>query len=358
MRMIWKRYFFFEQLKVLFLFLLSFYFLYVMIDYSTHSKVFQGAKISFFQIMLYYFFQFSKRADILLPFALLISTIKVLTTSNLRLEIIALATSGISLKRLLNPFLLLALCAIGLLYANFQFLQPLAVSRINDFENTHFKSSSKIKAKERVNSLQLEDNTVLIYQKFDRKTDAFFDVYWLKNFDQIYRIQSLYPYANIPYGNTVEILNRTAGGDIIKTDMQQQMHFPEMLFDTKTLFSAVHTPQEQSLTQLMYHLRWKKVRKKLNHFEAAIQTFLFYRLTIPLLCILAVLAPAPYCLRFGRTLSVFIIYAFSVVGMLSVFTIVNSSVILAESQILPPLWAIILPQFCFFLLIGYKYVKI
>jgi len=359
MNKIWQKYLAFEWIKVFCLFIGCFYFLYVLIDYSVHTKEFQNNAITLFHLVAYYGCQFTKRADILIPIASLISTVKVLTTSNLRGEIVALATGGLSLKKIMTPLLVTALFCSAFLYFNFQYLQPFCLTQISTFEENFFKAKANGKAGKPVHALTLEDNTLLIYRQYDSQLMAFVDAYWIKNHDSLFRIQQLFPYAKTPHGIYVDSLERSLQGEMIKTASYETMTFPHMHFDSKTLFNAAHPPRMQSMTQLARSLSWKQMSlAKLNDREAETATHFYYKLLAPLVCLLAVIGPAPFCLRFTRTLPVFFIYAFGLFGMIAFYTLMNASIVLGESQIFPPLIAILLPQTTFFLILGIKYAKL
>lgn len=349
--MIWKRYFLKELAKIFFLFIGGFYFLYVLIDYSAHTKTFNQEGIHAIDIVLYYLFQLTKRADVLFPIALLIAVIKVLTTLSLRHETVALVSAGVPLKTLMRPFLLAGAFCAFLLYLNFQFLQPLSLTALSSFEDSFFKERS---TEEPIGSLPLTDNSLLIYQKYQGEEKAFFDVYWFKNPDLIYRIQTFYPYEKIPFGKHIDLLKR-AGGELTRTDSFDFLEFPEIHFDPKSLFTAVHPPRLQSLTQLFSNLSWKI---KQNDREAETATVFIYKLMIPLTCLLVVFAPAPFCLRFDRHLPIFLTYALCLFGIISFFTFVNSCVILGESQVISPLWALLIPFTLYFGIFGWKYAKL
>ncbi len=349
--MIWKRYFIKELAKVFFLFIGGFYFLYVLIDYSMHSRAFHQEGVRLIDIGLYYVFQFTKRGDILLPIALLISTVKVLTTLNDRNEIVALLTAGTPLKTLMRPFLLVGALLALLLYLNFQFLQPLSVSALEAFEESFFKKRSH---EEPIGALPLTDGSLLIYDSFDPTENAFHDVYWYKDSDLIYRMETLYPFETIPFAKQVEVIKREE--EVLKrTGWQERLSFPEISFDAKSLFIALHPPRQQSLTQLFSNMRWKG---SLNDREAEMTAVFFYKLTMPLTCLLVVCAPAPYCLRFGRHIPIFMLYALSLCGVITFFIFVNACVILGESQVLSPFWAFTLPLALFFGLFGWRYAKL
>lgn len=256
MKYLWQRYCFTELLKVFFLVIGSFYFLYVLIDYSAHAKILQ--KVTFSQTLLYYLCQFTKRADMLLPVSLMIASIKVLCSLNLRNEIVALISNGIPLKKFLHPcFYLASICSL-FLFLNFQFLQPYSLQRIDYFEKRYFDTRSY--HKQTVNHLALSDNTVLLYHHFDPSQEIFSDVYWLQSTDKIYRIHTLFPNTVPPRALHVDLISRNALGEMAKDVSFSELSFPQMLFEKKSLFSATHPPSGQSLSELFRNIAWKRIK--------------------------------------------------------------------------------------------------
>lgn len=347
--MIWKRYLIREVAKIFFLFIGGLSFLYILIDYAAHTKSFFQEGIRLIDIFLYYLFELANRADILIPIALLISTVKVLTTCNVRNEIVALASAGVPLKTMLRPILLIGVICGALLYLNFQFLQPLSLVSLEKFEERYFKERTDTLP---IGALSLADDSLLLYQKFDSEKEAFFDVYWYKNSETLYRIHHLYPYKEIPFGEHVDLLTQE-NGMFKRTAFYETLPIEGIHFDRRSLFTAVHPPRSQSLTQLWTNLKWGK---RLTDREAEVATIFFYKMAIPLAALLVILAPAPFCLRFSRQVPIFMIFVLSLFGLITFFTFVNACVILGESQVLSPLWAIALPFFLFFGLFGWRYI--
>jgi lipopolysaccharide export system permease protein len=78
----------------------------VLIDYASHTSALphHQTQVKLKELARYYLFTFSSRAEILIPFALLIALIKTLCTLNTRNELIALMASGIKLQTLVRPF--------------------------------------------------------------------------------------------------------------------------------------------------------------------------------------------------------------------------------------------------------------
>lgn len=352
---IWQRYILREFFKIFFLFLGSFYFLYVLIDYSSHSKVYHQIEIS--KISFFYLCEFLKRADFLIPFAVLISSVKVFTTLNLRNELVAMAGGGIPLAKLLRPFFYAACACMAFLYLNFQFLQPFAAQHQTSLNQTDFKKNS-LEEEKKVHVFVLEDRSLLLYRQFDAQKQAFLDVYWMKSLDQLYRMEKLAPFSEIPVGFDVTHLTRDLHGELIRANSYPTLSFPEMQFESKALFSVAHPPKWQSLTKLTTNLPWNKVfSAHLHDKEAEVISFLLYKLLFPLTCLLAVIAPAPFCLRFTRNLPVFFIYAFSLTGMIAYFTLFNSALALSTNQIFRPFFTMTSIPILFFLIFGLTYKK-
>lgn len=363
MRFLWERYFLKECFKVFLLFIGCFYFLYVLIDLSAHTKTFQQESLRWIDILFYYLFQFTHKADILIPFALLVSFIKVLTTSNARHEIVALVVGGIPLKKLLRPFFLAASVCTFFLYLNFEYIQPRSLIKLENFEEKFFEDSSKEDPSKQhpVNQLFLNDGSLMIYRLFHPSDHSFEDAYWIRSFDDIYRIKYLFPYAKKPMGKLVDHLQRSPEGDMLKSESFLSLPFPQMEFEDQSLYAAAHPPRLQSISQLIRHIPWKQVGfglKKMNDRDAQAITSCFYKLLSPLICFFALLAPAPFAIRFGRSHPIFFIYALSLFGLIGFFTLVNASVILGESQVISPFWALCLPYLAVSLGIGWRYAKL
>src|SRR5579872_6259430 len=181
--MIWKRYIFREIVKIFALFLCSFFLIYSLIDYSTHMQDFiQNKEIQIHDIFIYYAHQFIKRANLLIPLALLIATIKVLTTFNTHRELLALQAAGISLKKLLRPFFFVALFCSLFNFLCSELLLPASLNYTDQFRHAHFKQPQTGK-KERIPVVTLKDGSKLFYQYYDASRHLFFDVVWVRSLD-------------------------------------------------------------------------------------------------------------------------------------------------------------------------------
>lgn len=336
-----------ELLKTFFLVLICFYFLYVLIDYASHITTLHQEGLAFSYVILYYLFQFVEIAPLLLPTAFIIAVIKTLTTFNLKNELVAMVTAGFSLKRICLPFLTFALTITMILYLNFEFISPIAHRNLDIFEAQFFTQKSKNDRS--VHHLNLEDQSLILYQQFDPKEETFFDLFWVVSPDEIYHAKTFHLQSHL--GSGVDHLIRLENGELVKDQSDALLSLPNLKISNQEIQKASHPPAWKSLSELIPSLFIKPPQAKL-------MALVLQKLSLPLVSILALLAIAPFCVTFSRRLPVFLIYALGLFGLISFFTLVKASFILGENHILSPFWAICLPYFLFFSIFGIRYAKL
>lgn len=353
---IWARYFLRQMSLVFVLFLFGFYALYVLIDYSNHAGSFKHHHFSAMDIVRFYGFEFITRMDVLVPFAILIAFIKTVSTCNTHNELVALMASGIPLKKLMQPFVAFAVLCTLLIYINTEILQPYVVKNHNQLEESRVKRKQKKYKHAFIQQIALKDGSSIVFQRYDTASQRFYDAYWIRNIDDIYRIKYLSPYTPEPMGESVEHLQRNAAGNLIMTESLPKKIFTDMSFDKKTLLETVSTPSELSILALKQKL--PEPGRVLNQKEAQILTLYYYKLAFPWLCLLAVIAPAPFCTRFSRTLPVFFIYAGCIFALVAFYIILDAAVVLGERQVISPEMAIWMPFALTFSFFGYKFSRL
>lgn len=351
---IWERYFLRETAKTFALVLFGFYTLYALIDYSNHASSFKHYHFTVLDVLKFYAYEFFTRMDVLIPFAILIACVRTLCSLNTHNELVALMASGITMRRLLCPFIAFGIFFTFVTYIDIEFLQPMAAKYNTQLD--HSRAKAKQKKHLPIQKLLLEDGSSLIYQSYDSAAQSFFDVYWVRSIDDIYRIKYLFPYAETPKGEHVEHLQRNAEGVMVPTDSHVEIGFRDMHFDKEKLLDSVLLPDSQSLSALKEQLPTHQ--EKLNEKEARLVTTYYYKWAIPWLCLLAVLAPAPFCVRFSRTLPVFFIYALSIFGLVSFYLVMDAATVLGERQMVAPFLAIWVPFTTFFAFFGWRFLRL
>lgn len=351
---IWERYFLRETIKIFVFFLVGFYGLYALIDYSTHAGSFKHYHFSFLDILKFYAFEFVTRMDVLIPFAFLIACIKTLCSLNTHNEIVALMASGIRLKRLLLPFIAFGLALTALIYFNAEVLQPMALKYNTKLD--HARAKAKQKKHMSIQQIVLEDNSSFIFKEYDSALKEFSDAYWVRSIDDIYRIGRLSPSTSEPVGYSVDHLKRNDEGFLVAAESVSVKTFSDMHFNQEQLLKSVTLPEAQSLSEL--YTKIPGHGNALSEKEAYLKTTFYYKLAMPWLCLLAILASAPFCIRFSRTLPVFFIYALSIFGLAAFYLVMEATVVLGERQMIDPVVAIGVPFACFFGIFGYRFARL
>lgn len=351
---IWERYFIRETLKVFALFLICFYGLYALIDYSTHASSFKHYHFTVLDVLKFYAYEFISRMDVLIPFAILIACVRTLCSLNTHNELVALLASGITMRRILTPFIAIGLFFTMISYVGTEFLQPMAAKYNTQLD--HSRAKAKQKKHLPIQKILLSDGSSVVYQSFDSATQAFYDAFWIRSIDDIYRIKYLYPFKETPKGMSVEHFERDKHGVLTTTAILAEMNLSDMHIDKEHLGNTVTPPDALSLSDLQKQLPNKQ--DKLSEKDARLLTTYHYKWAIPWLCLLAVIAPAPFCVRFSRTLPTFFIYALSIFGLVSFYLVIDAAVVLGERQMAPPILAIWLPFAVFFGIFGWRFLRL
>lgn len=356
---IWERYFLEELVKTTLFFLVTFYGLYILVDYANHSANFHKHHVQFQwkEVSLYYVCELINRISILLPFALLLATIRVLCAMNSHNELVALMSGGISVRTLMRPFVFIGFVCVGLIYINTELLLPKALLELKLIHDSHSSKKDKSGPSVFAQHLILEDNSTLVYQNYDAAKNMFFDAYWIRSINEIYRIKYLYPQPETsngaPMGHFVDYLIRNDQGQIIIAESTQIMSFPIMRFNQKTLFDTMTPPEERSISDLWMELPKRKI---ISEKEADLLSTFYQKLIMPWFCLLAIIGPAPFCLRITRNLPIFFIYAGSIFGLVALYLIIDAAVVLAERQVIEPIWAIWPPFLLVCSIISFRYL--
>ncbi len=311
----------------------------------------------FTYIAIYYLCEFIERMEVLLPFGLLLATIRTQTNLNTHNELVALMASGVRLGTLLQPFILVGLAAVMLMYINTQFWMPHALQKINHITRSIIhKRAKRLIQNLTVQNLVLTDKTSLIFQNFDSLEKKLIDVYWIRDVNDIYRIKYLYPYQEIPTGYIVDHLQRKPGGELTIVDTFESKSFPEMHFHKKDLFQGMTAPEDESVTDL-----WKKIPRQssmASEKESEVLSVFYHKMIMPWLCLLAIIGPAPFCIRYTRNMPLFFIYALSIFGLVAIGLIFDSTLVLGKRQIVEPWIAILLPFIICTGAVSYKFIRI
>ncbi len=337
------RYFLLQFCGMFFLFLACFYGFYILVDYASRSGSIgnHSSQADWIDVLGYYSSVFVSRAEILIPLALLIAAVHTLSTLNTRSELVAFMAAGISLRQLMRPLVAVALFFVLLLYLNEEWILPHALKKLRRAED-----AAKVKRRRQITNmaartLTLDDGSLLIYQSFDTHQERFFDVFWVRSFDLILRMKSLSPSLPVPMGYFVDRLVRQKNGEVLQEEQYEELALPDLKFNEDKLQSTLQDPDLLSLTEL--YQKSGQIGFPLTEKEAKLLTAFYWKLMLPWLCFAALIIPAPFCTRFSRSPPLFLIYAFSLFGLIAFYMLIDAAQVTAKRQVLSPALAIFTP---------------
>jgi len=340
MKKIWQRYLL-RQIGTTFLFILICLFVvFILLDFSIHGVRFlkRGATDGI-DIFIYYFRLFAMHLELFLPLTFLLTTLKVLFDLNHHFELVALQMAGLSRKTLLRPFFLFAALLSLVCYINSQWFAPDAILSAQTFKTLHSKTKKRA-PRSPLQSIALPDDSELVYQSFDAEKQELFDVFWVRSSEDIWHMKFLRIDISPPQGHFIDHLIRKER--LEKSESFDARPFPELPMNPDTKPKAFIPFESRSLTTLLHEAIYASSNK------ASVRTHLQYKLALPLLSLLGLLAIAPLTMRFSRDRPTLLIVALSLFGFLALKTLFDSLLILGENQVLPSWVAMWLPLLALF----------
>ncbi len=239
---------------------------------------------------------------------------------------------------------------------NEQLLVPTALKRLRRIEDKNKSQKMRNNLGMAVHHLILEDGSLLLYQAYDTAKEQFFDAYWIPSLDHVYRIKYLSPYTTIPTGYFVDHLARLPSGELTQTESFKELPLKDIRFNKEVLQSTLVDADAMSLIEL-----WQQVpdpNEVYSEKESKTLTAFYWKLTLPWLCLLAIMAPIPFCVKYSRQLPVFLIYVCGIFGLLAFYLLIDAAQVVAKRQVIHPFWAICGPFFAVFGFFGWRFAKL
>jgi lipopolysaccharide export LptBFGC system permease protein LptF len=332
---IWQRYLVGKIGGTFCFLLLAVFIVYALVDLSIHGIdwIARGSALS---LLLYYLHSFAMHLELFVPLTFLLATLKVLFDLSGHLELVALQMGTLSVKRLLTPFVWVAAGLTLVCYANTEWFAPNAF-----FAARSFKSKKK-KTNSHLHTLALVDHSELVYQKFDPQKKELFDVFWIRSPSDLWHIKTLHLASWPPLGNQVDHFVRKK--ILEKTESFEEIVLKDLPFLSDAPFKAFIPFENRPLSSLFNQAMTKHVQ------GPSIQSHLHFKLLMPLLPMLILLAISPFAIPYSRKRRNFLLTALSLFALITFTTLLESLLILGENQVLPPYLALWTPVALFFVL--------
>lgn len=351
---VWERYFLKQFFLVVCVFIFCFYGLYVLIDYANRGSFYRSLHLGYGELTAYYVALFFQRLDILLPFGILIASIRVLTNLNQHRELIALLASGISMQRLLRPFLLACFACTLLLYINSQWILPKAYNKKHQLEDFH--SGTLSKDERTLYQMELKDGSQLIFHRYDPISQKVESAYWIKSLDDIFAFTKLI-LTSPPQFQGIEHFKRSNQGILERLqDASLDIELKDFEFEEVALEESLLIPQEMAISSL-----WSKFlhgSRVESDFAIQIQSALVFRMVLPWLCVLVFIGIAPFCVRYQRQIPLFAIYVGGMLGTWIFYLLSNAALVLAENQVISIFWGLLIPFISAAVFLSWRYSKV
>jgi len=347
---IWQRYLFGHLIRTFLFFLFCIFILYILIDFSMHGPRFLSKETtSWLEIGIHYLRHFAKFTNLFFSLSFLLSLLRVLIDLTAHREIVALQTAGISSRRLLTPFFLLAALLAIASYANSEWISPDAQTDANRFYKAHSKHGSRL---EKVFFQVLQDGSELVYQKYNPEKQELFDVFWIRSFDEIWHMKTICISERPLQARFAERFVRSRDGALEKAESAEARPFPEIPLEAKTSFASFIPFEDRSLSALCRQATGGSADQPRS------AAHLHYKLALPVIPFLLALSFSPFALRFSRGRRTFLFIACSLFAFLGFMTLLDAQLILAENQVMPPSLAIWGPVATFFALALFFFSRI
>ncbi len=345
---IWERMIFFRALRFILFFLVSIYFVYVIIDLSAHSGRLFSSATSIPSILLYYVHNLLAHFDLFLPLSMLLTTISLLTSMNLHREIVALRMGGISLKKLSRPLFLISFLLTICCYANYEYTSPFSLSFIENFKEKNLHHRGKESVDMQIASLV--DGSKVIFHTFDPQKKELFDLFWIRSHSDLWHIKSLS--LQTQEGKFADHLVRRKNDNKFEKKESYDRHiFSEIPLSSLTNGNFFIPKEELPLSSLLGQKIFLTKAER-----AATFSHLSYKLVLPLLSPLILLSLVPFCVGFNRNLRIFFVTALALFSFFTFITMMDSCVILGENQVVSPFFALTLPLLFFYLFFGWRFL--
>jgi lipopolysaccharide export LptBFGC system permease protein LptF len=350
---LWHRHLFKQILKQSFFTLSLLLGLYTFIDASVNLS--ELKKLQTGELWVHYGALFIKRIPQLLPFAFLITSVKLLLDKQKHHELISLRMSGASKFSLMTPFLVASVifCSLNWSLNEGLFSRPVEMKSVNFNPMTWLSSSWNLGNQEPLEAIPLDDEleSWLIFHHYYPEKKEFNDVFWIKDAHQWWHfkklaIQPLPTEQAIAY--EADCFEWQPGGKRLWRGHFEELNL-DMSFDEAQLVKDVRPAQELNIIQLYHALKgdYPHIQKP------KMRSYLYFRLLQPLLCLLSPLAAASVCLRYSRSLPTLMAYIVpcSILGM--TLMLQQSGLLLATSARMHPIFSIGCVSLAIFLMTGY-----
>ncbi len=316
--------------------------LFVFADILAHIKDVADPDTSWNMWRTYYLCMLSCRLQELIPFAVAAATALLIPRIVRDNELIPLLNAGVSLKQIFRPFLAVAFLSSMSMWVNTQYVLPTAIRHHRRIVDSDFGRKTVHEESSRLGVVLFPDSSRLFFFKHNPINRTLFDVFWVRSADYVLHVERLaYFKDRPPEGYGVDVIERDSSGKMAKTASHPFYEMAEIQFTRSTVKMSTADPRDLSLSQLVTLMSSFGSSRSQRATET---TIAFYtKLLTPLLAILAVLIPAPFCFRFEKRYPQAVLVFGSLAALFCFHLIIHASVILSRIPFVRPTPFLLIP---------------
>jgi lipopolysaccharide export LptBFGC system permease protein LptF len=332
MLLMYSRYLLRVFLSRFFLMLFLFFFFYILIDFALNIRINLNHIKDALAIFYHYTLEIFLKLDLLLPLCFLLSMILTLHNLNMGFELIAFQALGISKKALLKPIWVFSWGITLFLFFNFQTLIPWAKAKTKT-QLQAIKNKPKKPLKKAIFQQTLEDDSFLIYSKWDEYKEAFYDVYWIKQ-DSVWHFETLNFSEGKMRGYEAFKFVRLENNGFAMQAHEKEIYLFEMPIITHEIKKEPLSFEFLSFTQLLISQISQFEKQTLVYNQ--IQSRFWQKFAIPFFSPLLFLLFSRSCLNFNRMKRASKLISVGLFIFVLFFTFLNALAILSEHNLIAP----------------------
>jgi lipopolysaccharide export system permease protein len=322
--------------------------LYILVDFSINSIRLLNASI--INISKYYLIQIFNYLDIFLPISFLIAMVKTLSEMNISKELLVLFSAGLSKKTFLKPLYYIAIVFSIICLYNNEIIVPKSAKFMDEFQRDFFSKKKKY-IKKNVNSIFLDDQTQLIFSRYIHQNKTLEDVFWIKNFNDIWHIKTI-EVKDILVGHFLDHFTRKQNHRLIKKDSFKTVEMSNLPITKEIIENSLIPLEKKSISKLLLQKNNGSLENSSEKTALASLKIIF-----SISFFLIIIGIAPYCLTFSRLFSPFFILSLSIFAFIFFCIMIRTLSILCVNQVLSCLFGLWFPCIMLTLLSLYGYFR-
>lgn len=347
-----------EFLKILFFTLSAFVLIYLVVDFFARMDTFIEEEAAPTLIFLYYLYQVPGVAFQIFPFGILMATLLGLGLLSRNNEITAMKANGISLYRIALPLLILGMLASAFCFIGNEFIVPFTAHRSEDILRTDiYKKPRKIFIRN-YKIWYRSHNAIYNFQVFEPQTNTLEGV-TLFQFDDDFRLT-----RRVDAKRAVWEEGTWHFYDVTTRDFRQGKTIQTTRFDEKVIpipeTPDVFKEERKDTEEMGYYDLQRYIQKiEMGGYDATRYIVdLYAKLSFPFACVIMVFIGIPFSTKTARSGGIALHVVISIVIGFLYWIILNLSLSLGHSGVLPPQLSAFAPHTLFGLAGVYALISI